>query len=68
MCVPHGGFGIPGAENHCVKGPVYAFEGETCNGFDEMTGNPFPKCAEGFMCLPRHGVSIPGAERHCVDI
>ena len=27
-----------------------AQEGETCEGFDESTGGPFPSCADGLVC------------------
>lgn len=41
--------------------------GETCEGFNEMTGAPFPACQEGLVCQDAGMVSIPGAGNHCVE-
>ena len=58
---------IPGRENVCVPEPV-VYENETCEGFNEMTGKPYPKCAEGLYCEPTWEVSIPGAGNTCVSL
>ena len=39
--------------------------GETCDGFDERTGAPFPSCAEGLVCMSTGMISIPGAGYKC---
>ena len=46
-----------------------AQEGETCEGFDERTGEPFPYCAAGLDCKRGEGdeVTIPGADKKCVE-
>ena len=40
--------------------------GETCEGFDESTGEPFPSCEAGLVCEDAGMVSIPGAGNVCV--
>mmetsp|Transcript_24591 Transcript_24591/g.27164 ORF Transcript_24591/g.27164 Transcript_24591/m.27164 type:complete len:109 (+) Transcript_24591:207-533(+) len=59
------GSGISGVGNHCV---YLASLGETCEGHDESTGEPFPNCELGLRCLPLGPdyITIPGAESHCV--
>jgi len=41
-------------------------EGDVCEGFNEMTGGPFPSCAEGLVCRPTNQMTIPGAGNVCV--
>ena len=43
--------------------------GETCEGFNEATGLPFPSCASGLKCGEKSATrtSLPGAERKCID-
>ena len=43
-----------------------AKEGQTCGGFNESTGGPFPDCAAGLECKSTCEVSIPGACNSCV--
>lgn len=40
--------------------------GETCEGFNEMTGKQFPACARGLVCQSSGGISIPGAGKKCI--
>merc|ERR1719288_188065 len=47
--------------------PVYAGLGENCLGFDENTGEAFPKCEEGLECEIQTGFHIPGTESICVN-
>ena len=42
-----------------------AQEGETCEGFNEITGEPFPSCAEGLVCEDSGNFGIPGALNVC---
>ena len=49
-----------------IKENPLAQEGETCEGFDETTGMPFPDCAEGFICQNAGQVTIPGAGNICM--
>jgi len=39
--------------------------GETCEGFNEFTGLPFPRCEDGLVCSSSGLVSIPGAGNVC---
>jgi len=39
----------------------FALEGETCEGFDESTGRPFPMCDLGLECVDSGRVTIEGA-------
>jgi hypothetical protein len=43
--------------------------GETCEGFNEATGLPYPSCASGLKCGDKSATrtSLPGAERKCID-
>merc|ERR1719362_836552 len=43
-------------------------EGETCEGFNEFMGMPFPECEEGLMCVDSGLITIPGAGNICVPI
>ena len=43
-----------------------AKEGETCDGFNERTGKPFPKCESGLTCERTSDVCIPGSCNTCV--
>ena len=43
-----------------------AKEGETCDGFNESTGKPFPHCEAGLTCKVTQEVCIPGACHTCV--
>ena len=43
-----------------------AQKGETCGGFNESTGIPFPYCVDGLECVDKGEVTIPGEEKHCV--
>ena len=45
-----------------------AQEGETCGGFDTITGSPFSDCELGLECKPSGRDSIIGAENVCVKI
>ena len=45
-----------------------AEEGETCEGFDETTGEPFPYCAADLECKRGNEMSIPGADKKCVKM
>ena len=39
--------------------------GETCEGWNESTGKPFPRCDDDLVCRD-HGLdSIPGMESTC---
>ena len=40
---------------------------DTCEGWDEMNGAPFPDCEEGLVCVPAGGFSITGAGYECVE-
>ena len=40
--------------------------GETCEGFNEKTGEPFPSCDRGLECKQTCEFSIPGACNTCV--
>merc|ERR1711879_213602 len=40
--------------------------GETCEGFNEATGSPFPSCETGLVCMPTSQAFIPGAQNTCV--
>jgi hypothetical protein len=40
--------------------------GETCEGYDEMTGMAFPSCAKGLVCVESGLVTIPGASKYCL--
>ena len=42
-------------------GCFFALEGETCEGFDESTGRPFPMCDLGLECVDSGRVTIEGA-------
>ena len=44
---------------------VLAGLGETCEGFDERTGEPFPDCEEGLVCVGTFEAGIPGALNTC---
>ena len=47
----------------CIEKPVGL--GETCDGWNESTGKPFPRCEDGLVC-EGHGLdSIPGAGNIC---
>ena len=46
---------------------IYSKYGETCLGFDENTGNPFPKCEEGLECKKTCEVSVSGSCYTCVN-
>ena len=39
--------------------------GETCDGFNESTGKPFPRCDDGLVCRGHELMSIPGAGNIC---
>jgi len=41
--------------------------GETCEGWNESTGKPFPRCDEGLVCDSRGPEfdSLPGMENIC---
>ena len=61
---------VPGSPacNKCATvkpKPVKAKQGEVCEGFDERTGEPFPKCEDSLLCIPSGGISIPGAGNIC---
>ena len=43
-----------------------AKEGETCDGFNESTGKPFPYCESGLTCELTQEFCIPGACNTCV--
>jgi len=44
----------------------FAKEGEKCEGFNESTGQQFPKCEEGLTCKSTAQISIPGAGKTCM--
>ena len=46
---------------------TYAEEGESCEGFDERAGEPFPSCANGLVGKHTAENSIPGAGNTCVN-
>ena len=50
----------------CVDNDGRAKDGETCEGFNEMTGGPFPSCGAGLECVSSGMITIPGAGNHCV--
>lgn len=45
-----------------------AQEGETCGGFNEKTGSPFPNCDYGLKCQASGGFGISGAGNVCVAV
>ena len=45
----------------------FASEGDTCRGFNEKTGKPFPVCAKGLVCQSTGGIGIPGAGNVCMQ-
>ena len=57
------GFGI--CEDPYNEEPVGL--GETCDGFNESTGRPFPRCDDGLVCrgLGPGFISIPGRGSIC---
>lgn len=54
-----------GSELYCPL--VFSGLGETCEGFNEITGLPFPSCEGDLVCAEGDGVSIPGANSRCVE-
>lgn len=46
--------------------PSLAQAGETCEGFNESTGQPFPSCDAGLVCEATCTTSVPGACNSCV--
>ena len=54
---------LPGMGNKCV---AKSKEGQTCEGFNESTGFPFPECAQGLECKDSGEVTIPGMGKTCV--
>ena len=65
MCEDSGLASIGGsAGNRCVRPEpepeLPAQEGETCGGFNEATGGPFPDCAAGLRCVDSGLPSIGG--------
>ena len=44
----------------------FAQEAETCEGFNELTGDSFPFCDDGFICEVSGQITIPGAGYWCV--
>ena len=47
--------------------PIFAGLGEVCGGFNEFTGEPFPRCEKGLVCEDGGFFSIPGAGNVCKD-
>ena len=47
--------------------PIFAGLGEVCGGFNELTGEPFPRCERGLVCEDGGFFSIPGAGNICKD-
>ena len=43
----------------------FAGLGETCEGFNEFTGGPFPRCEKGLVCEDAGLITIPGAGNIC---
>ena len=39
--------------------------GDTCEGFNESTGRPYPSCAFGLACVDSGKMTITGAHKHC---
>ena len=61
--VLHGDYHYNAEHEH----PVYAQEGEICEGFDETTGRPFPSCDHGLECKEDlNFIGIPGRGNRCV--
>jgi hypothetical protein len=70
VCVDKGMVTIPGEAKHCIMDrpmpTLYASEGESCGGHNEVTGGSFNKCAEGLVCKSTNGIGIPGMGNVCV--
>ena len=47
--------------------PAFSGLGEICGGFNEFTGEPFPRCERGLVCEDGGFFSIPGAGNICKD-
>lgn len=49
--------------------PTFAGLGETCEGFNESTGQPYPDCQPELVCKDKSSerISLPGAGKKCVD-
>merc|ERR1719266_1500996 len=47
------------------QGCALAQEGDICEGHNESTGKPFPKCDEGLVCEDAGMVTIEGAGNIC---
>ena len=40
--------------------------GQNCEGFDMLTGKPFPNCEEGLVCIESNSIfKMSGEERTC---
>jgi len=53
-------------EKVCKRPGALAQEGETCEGWNESTAEPFPSCDEGLVCEDLTGVfTDPGMEKVC---
>ena len=48
---------------------VFAGLGETCEGFNEATGLPWPSCEGMLKCVEKSTTrdTMPGAEKKCID-
>jgi hypothetical protein len=72
ICENSGMVGIPGTGKVCVAKETdpnekeFAQEGKNCEGFNEVTGLPFPNCAAGLVCRDHSEINIPGADKVCV--
>jgi len=67
VCLDSGVPSIPGMGRTCQR-PLASLN-QSCGGFNESTGKPFPDCEEGLVCssIGNDWVSIPGAGNICKE-
>ena len=57
-------------DNICRAAKSFNFgtaqEGETCEGFNESTGEPYPECAKDLQCMQTTEMTLPGMGNKCV--